>query len=204
MMQKAMERQGEGNSAAAIAMYRKILDDEPLLARAHLNLAFLLDDEKHDYVGAIYHYQRYLELRPETAKKIMIQDRVRMGETSFAATIFKQAPDYAREIKHLKRKNSDLQAYINRLKRDAHEQKERARRPQAEIKQTRPADASAHRAQARPAVRHRVKPGDTLSSIAEDVYGDPGRWRTIYEANKEQLGNSHRIRIGQELIIPAE
>lgn len=47
-----------------------------------------------------------------------------------------------------------------------------------------------------------VQPGDTLSIIAQRVYGDPGMWRLIYEANLDQLDNPDRILAGMELIIP--
>ncbi|HWB72286.1 MAG TPA: LysM domain-containing protein, partial [Egibacteraceae bacterium] len=43
--------------------------------------------------------------------------------------------------------------------------------------------------------------GDTLISIAEDVYGDRGKWRLIAEANG--IDDNNRLRVGQRLRIPA-
>ena len=45
-----------------------------------------------------------------------------------------------------------------------------------------------------------VKRGDTLASIAADIYGDPTLWRTIAEANRQD--DPRRQRIGSVLTIP--
>ncbi len=47
-----------------------------------------------------------------------------------------------------------------------------------------------------------VQPGDSLSKIAKEVYGKAGRWKEIYEANKDQIKDPNLIRPGQELRIP--
>jgi len=49
---------------------------------------------------------------------------------------------------------------------------------------------------------YEVVRGDTLSSIAERFYGDPARFRTIFEANRNQLADPDVIVPGQELRIP--
>jgi nucleoid-associated protein YgaU len=45
-----------------------------------------------------------------------------------------------------------------------------------------------------------VKRGDTLSSIAAEMLGDPARWRIIADAN--QLDNPRMLEIGMSLSIP--
>ncbi|HOU14269.1 MAG TPA: LysM peptidoglycan-binding domain-containing protein [Anaerolineae bacterium] len=47
-----------------------------------------------------------------------------------------------------------------------------------------------------------VAAGDTLSAIAKKVYGDPDRWKEIFEANKATIKDPNAIRVGQELVIP--
>lgn len=49
---------------------------------------------------------------------------------------------------------------------------------------------------------HRVRPGETLSGIAKHWYGDPARFRTIFEANRHLLTDPDVIIPGQELRIP--
>jgi nucleoid-associated protein YgaU len=50
----------------------------------------------------------------------------------------------------------------------------------------------------------RVRSGDTLSSIAERVYGDPGRWERILEANRDRIDQPESLQVGTELRVPAE
>ncbi len=47
-----------------------------------------------------------------------------------------------------------------------------------------------------------VQPGDTLSLIARQVYGQSHLWRIIFEANRDTLSDPGRIRPGQVLKIP--
>ena len=47
-----------------------------------------------------------------------------------------------------------------------------------------------------------VQPGDTLSLIARQVYGNAGLWTIIFEANRDTMSNPSLIRPGQVLKIP--
>ena len=49
---------------------------------------------------------------------------------------------------------------------------------------------------------HTVQSGDTLSSIAQDFFGDPGKFRIIFAANRNQLDDPDVILPGQDLRIP--
>jgi LysM repeat protein len=48
-----------------------------------------------------------------------------------------------------------------------------------------------------------VQSGDSLSAIAERVYGDMNKWRLIYKANQDQLKNPNELVAGMKLTIPA-
>lgn len=47
-----------------------------------------------------------------------------------------------------------------------------------------------------------VRPGDSLSEIAQKVYGDGSQWRKIQAANRSVLGNKNEVQVGQVLTIP--
>lgn len=47
-----------------------------------------------------------------------------------------------------------------------------------------------------------VKPGDTLSKISKEVYGDPMKYGVIFEANKPMLSDPDKIYPNQTLRIP--
>jgi len=44
--------------------------------------------------------------------------------------------------------------------------------------------------------------GDSLSKIAKKILGDAGRWKEIFEANKDTIKNPDMIHPGQVLKIP--
>lgn len=50
--------------------------------------------------------------------------------------------------------------------------------------------------------KYTVEPGDTLSKIAKQFYGNAGEYMKIFNANTDQLDNPNQIRVGQELVIP--
>lgn len=50
---------------------------------------------------------------------------------------------------------------------------------------------------------YRVQDGDSLSSIADKYYGDESKWRIIYEANRDVIGNDPgALELGARLRIP--
>ncbi|MEK7730656.1 MAG: LysM peptidoglycan-binding domain-containing protein [Planctomycetota bacterium] len=49
---------------------------------------------------------------------------------------------------------------------------------------------------------HTVQKKETLYALARQYYNDQSRWKDIYEANRAELGDPNRIRVGQRLVIP--
>jgi len=47
-----------------------------------------------------------------------------------------------------------------------------------------------------------VKPGDSLSKIAQQVYGNINDWRKIYDANRDIINDPDLIHPGQTLRLP--
>ncbi len=50
--------------------------------------------------------------------------------------------------------------------------------------------------------KHTVQSGESLSLIAKHYFGDPMKYKAIFEANTDQLDNPDLIHPGQELVIP--
>ncbi len=48
-----------------------------------------------------------------------------------------------------------------------------------------------------------VQPGDTLSKIAKEFFGNPNDYNRIFAANRDKLDNPDKIEVGQELVIPS-
>ena len=239
-MKQARAKVSEGDTDAAIKLYRKVLNDESRQARAHLDLALLLSD-KNDYLDAICHYQRYLAMRPDTEKRGMIDERMQSAIQSFVAA---QTPDSSlrtsrgvRKKNDNKAKNNDFATTLQKLKRAedsedslivrvAELEKTNKRlegqvegceseldqyraivglKPQEREKPTvkpPPVTVEPEKTDIRAPRTYRVRRGDTLSSIATDVYGDEKQWVKIQKANKRMLKGSQQINTGQVLIIP--
>ncbi len=49
---------------------------------------------------------------------------------------------------------------------------------------------------------HTVQRHETLFSLARTYYGSAGRWKDIYEANRGQISDPNKIKVGQKLVIP--
>ena len=106
-----------GDIDEAIRLYNKVLIDEPKSFSAHFQLATLLHDYKEDYVGAIYHYNQYLYLRPESDKSTLAKERVRIAEQLLAPQILRKVGDSVQGISqaHLLKENDRLNRVITSL-----------------------------------------------------------------------------------------
>ena len=49
---------------------------------------------------------------------------------------------------------------------------------------------------------HTVQKKETLYSISRQYYGDHTKWKDIYAANRAEIGDPNKIRVGQRLMIP--
>ena len=49
---------------------------------------------------------------------------------------------------------------------------------------------------------YEVVSGDNLSKIAKHFYGDASKYLKIFEANKDQLADPDKVKVGQKLKIP--
>jgi len=47
-----------------------------------------------------------------------------------------------------------------------------------------------------------VQPGDSLSKISKQFYGDANKYMKIFEANKDKLTDPNKVNVGTQLLIP--
>lgn len=72
------------------------------------------------------------------------------------------------------------------------------------VDESRAMGAAAGGGQGQAGQTYTVKPGDTLSKISKQFYGDPDEYMRIFYANRDQLGDPNKIKVGQELTIPSD
>jgi tetratricopeptide (TPR) repeat protein len=208
-MKKAGELEKAGNLAGARLTYQSLLDQNPRIARAHLSLAFLHDEQGGDASEAIYHYKRYLALRPDTEKRGMIESRIRAAQLVYVGTVFTNEAAILKRMGEVERENASLKIRAANLEAQASHLRAalaglRAKIASSGDEASRVLDAKGlpvpapHQA----GKRVLVEKGDTLRKISTRVYGTEDRWREIYEANRTVMKRPEDVRMGQTLLVP--
>lgn len=218
LVRKARAASDAGDIDEAIRLFLRAVEARPGMARPHLDLAVIYNDNKKDYLRAVYHYTRYIELRPDAEKRAMIEESIREAETAFAAGIAAEAVVDAK-IRELERENARLRSELRDLQgrlADARPSVPPVTRTVKTV-DTAPGEQAAEikTPDREPTVKkeepkrpepkfeiYYVRPKDTLSTIAAAVYNDAGKWKRIYDANRDTIPDSDRLRVGQALIIP--
>lgn len=171
--------------------FKQAIENDPRMARPHLDLATIYHQYDPDYVSAIFYYKRYLELRPDSEKAEFIKEQIEKVQIALANAILTQsgAVKAIQELKQLRQENADLKQQLA------------SRQTTKSVTQTVPKSATS----TKPAkFTHRiytVVAGDNLTKIANKFYGD-GEWETIYQANKDRMQSPSDLRVGQTLFIP--
>jgi LysM repeat protein len=71
----------------AIDYFEKALQANPRSAAAHFELAVLYEQHSNDWAAAIYHYQRHLEFRPNSAMAEVVKQRITACKLELAKTV---------------------------------------------------------------------------------------------------------------------
>ena len=173
------------------------------MARPHLDLAMIFQQYKINYIHAVYHYDRYLELRPDAEKAEFINEQKLKVAQALANTLINNSP----EVKAVVKERNTLIQQNNELKRQLAASQKKKTTPSPAVsaqtvtqtvpKSTTPAPVAGQK----PKIYH-VVAGDTLTKISTKFYGDPGKSDIIYDANKDMMKSPNDLKIGQTLVIP--
>jgi tetratricopeptide (TPR) repeat protein len=205
----------EGKWDEAITEFKNALDNEPRMARPHLQLATIYHNYKLNYIYALYHYDRYLELRPDAEKADMINEQKLNVVKALAGTLInnsKEVKQVVQERNNLIKENADLKRQLASLQQPQKTATASAagttRTVAASVPNTvKPATTTtAAAAPASTTARHQIHyvvSGETLTKIANKYYGDSGKWDIIYEANRDTMRSAGDLKVGQTLVIPA-
>lgn len=236
-----------GRRQEALTAFLKVVDkrrdDAP---ESHLEVGLLYAQHINDPLSAIYHFRKYLAIRPNSPQAPLVRQRIDAAIREFARTIPAQPLDT--QVQRV-----DLIATLDRLKQENDSLKQQladartgrgvalprennapapaiAAAPAADFKfsldtmttvRTLPAAPAPTRAISLPqtaastrqsatpsapavtvARKHVVRPGDTLSKLSQQYYGNRTRWRDIYAANRNVMKNDSDLKVGMELRIP--
>jgi tetratricopeptide (TPR) repeat protein len=191
----------------AAAEFEKALETNPDSAAAHFELGWLYDTKLNDYAAAIYHYERHLQLQPQSERAALVKDRIRGCKQELANSEFPlpQSRNLQKEVDRLNAENLMLKQQLDALKNQltaataaaAQARVETVRYaatvPEVSQSETSPPPAAPRE---RPRV-HVVKAHETISSIAAEYGMRPA---TLLAANPQT--NPRRLRVGQSLVLP--
>ena len=199
LAQKAKLAADAGDLDGAAKFYRKALDGDPRMARVHLDLVLILHrmEGKKDYVGTIYHYRKYIELRPDTEKRKMIENRIRLASHAYAGRVLGSGRTGNQPmIKKLEEENVKLKGEMELLQRKNQILKDKIQQRRiVEEESPEPGSRSGKRS-------YKVQYGDTLESIAVFFYEDANRANDIYDRNKALIKDPKSLIAGQVFVIP--
>ena len=108
----------------AIESFEKAVEVNPKSAPAHFELGWLYDQKDSDPAAAIYHYERYLKLSPNSGKEEMVKTRILACKQQLAQTVSlgpvteKQQREFEKLVEENKRLHEDIEkwrAYAARL-----------------------------------------------------------------------------------------
>ncbi len=216
---------------AAAEFYKKTLSVNPDFAKAHLELGLLSDDKLGDPIAAIYHYRRYLELRPDSEKRKLVEDFIERAKLSLAAQLPQLPVVDPGELTRLQndkaallQENATLRSRVAELGKAVTVAATTATEPptgavvsmSAPISVVTPSSmppivmaAAPITAFAEPSAgepsrarTYVVQRGDTLQSLALRYYGTRSAWEKIYQANRSGLPSKDQLKVGQQLMIP--
>lgn len=215
--QEAINQQNAEDFVGARNSFRKIVVAQPTNSLARLHYAILLQDvSPADPYAALSNFEAYLELVPNSEKRAFVEDRIQKARKQisnrFDETLIedkeRKINNYILHIRELNSKISELEKEIE-LSKKLISHAEEARDAEIVINKrlnsiidtlssggaitSIPAPPNANRT-------YKVKRGDTLWSIARDIYGDANRNLDIGAANGIKDGEA--LVEGRELIIP--
>ncbi len=200
----------------AIESFEKALEVNPKSGLAHFELGWLYDQKEPDPAAAIYHYERYLKLCPNSGKEEMVKTRILACKQQLAQAV-SLAPGLEkqqREMEQLAEENKRLRDELEKWRSYAVRAQTQTNPMGSPLPPTRRVEAAGSAASAvagsgtvatvrtsttaTPTLRtHTVKAGETMSLIARK-YGV--KLDALLAANPRL--DARRLPVGQALTIP--
>jgi len=193
-LETAEKKYADGDYQDAVQYYEDALDGTAATAEVHYKLALLFDDKLKNPLAAVYHFQRYLDLKPSGPHVKEARNFIQEDQLKLVATLSHGALMSQEDAARLKNDNLLLRKQVAELRA----------LPRAPVVRTVDGTAEADSKKPLPAgaTRYEVQHGDTLASISRKFYKNSTRWKDIQDANYNALKGTVKLKPGMTLIIP--
>lgn len=190
----AKKREAAGDFTGAVTAYEGALGDHPRAAEIHYRLAQIHADQRKDYLAAMHHFQRSLDLSPEGPfAKECSQFIEKEGKNRIIAKLGSGLPITQVEAANLRNKVNDLLKENAELKAIKLSPAAIAAAKSGDMSQ-KPIPAGAR--------THTIQSGETLASIAIKYYGNKSRYMQIQNANFHNPEAAKKLKPGMVIMIP--
>lgn len=105
---KGAKLAADGNFHGAIGQYETALQANAKVQKAHLEIGILYADKLNDPVGAAYHFQKYLDARPDAPNLAQVQTYLEKAKIDFALTLPNSSTQNAQEFAQISKENIEL------------------------------------------------------------------------------------------------
>lgn len=228
--QLAQDYKSQGRVEEALSAFLRVIDARRDAPESHLEAGYIYLRTMKDPIRAIYHFDRYLQFKPQSPQAEQVRQLIETAEKEFARqlpaepyqgeldridlmdlvkTLKQENDSLKRELVAAERRVTQLEQVLGRARRIPEQgENDGAARAGATATTVDPAPSAA-RSRSNPPrdpesvpQNYTVQSGDTLSTISTRFYGTPSRWIDIYQANRDRLSSENALRVGQELRIP--
>ena len=219
--QLAQDYKNQGRTEEALDAFHRVIDARRAAPESHLEAGYIYLRTMKDPVRAIYHFDRYLQFKPQSPQASQVRQLIETAQKEFARQLPAQPYqgeldriDLMELVKTLKQENDSLKRDLVAAEKRVQQlenvlgQARRVPSPQASVTTTRQEQAvRSTETAASPNPEdvprtYTVQSGDTLSTISRRFYGTPSRWIDIFQANRDRLSSENSLRVGQEIRIP--
>lgn len=105
-----------GETQKAVQYYETALDGTMLSAEAHYRLGLVYEDKLKNEIGALHHFERYLELAPQGQFSTDVKGYVERLRLTLVSSLADGTVMPAREASRLKNENLELRKQLTELK----------------------------------------------------------------------------------------
>lgn len=221
--QLAQSYKSQGRIEEALSAFLRVIDARRDAPESHLEAGYIYLRTMRDPVRAIYHFERYLQFKPQSPQAAQVRQLVETAQKEFARQLPAQPYegeldriDLMELVKSLKQENdslkrelvaaesrvSQLENVLGQARRMPQPTTSAASSPVQPVPSARPAAANSPPDPENVPRTYTVQSGDTLTGISRRFYGTPSRWMDIYQANRDRLASESALRVGQEIRIP--